>query len=42
MLVEKLKRKIIRDIFMNQDEKCLEVQDIWKEVDSEHALDTSE
>ena len=33
MLVDKLNRKIIRDVFINQDEECLEVQDMRKEVD---------
>ena len=38
MLVEELKLKICRDIFMNQGEKYLEAEDIRKEVDREFAL----
>ena len=42
MLVDKLNGKICRDIFMNQEEEYLEVEDIRKEVDREFILDIRE
>ena len=38
-LVEELKEKISRDFFMNEEEECLEAEDIRKEVDRNFELE---
>ena len=38
-LVEKLKEKLCRVMFGQQEEECLEVYGIKKEINDEHGLD---